>query len=429
MRRSHKGGNVLNPAVRCAVSRLSVSCLIWILVLSPALQAGTKEVKIETVPPSAQIEANGSVVCNSTPCSLQVPNYYFGGKHTAFSSHAVEPIRLRITKQGFAPKTFEITTGPIHWSNLNGVNLYDYYLVRSTQFTVQLEPLREFVGEKSPSESTFAPPAAAMSGENVVHAATPAIVRINGVNASGSGFFITQDGLVVTNAHVVRNEKSVTVTMSNGRSVESSTIYTDEDRDLAFVKVSGANYPVLKLNVQPPNPGADVIAIGSPLSDLLTNSVTKGVVSGIRQGDHGTWIQTDTAMNPGNSGGPLLNFSGEVVGVNTMKIVEQGVSGINFSLASLEIANLLSSRFGTSLNKSAAAAPALVTVSISSTPNGAEIEVDGAFLGDTPAEVPLAVGERTLKITKRGYKAFEKKLQVLPGGKQAISADLEQVSP
>jgi S1-C subfamily serine protease len=134
-------------------------------------------------------------------------------------------------------------------------------------------------------------------------------------------------------------------------------------------------------------------------------------------------------MNPGNSGGPLLNFSGEVVGVNTMKIVEQGVSGINFSLASLEIANLLSSRFGTSLNKSAAAAPALVTVSISSTPNGAEIEVDGAFLGDTPAEVPLAVGERTLKITKRGYKAFEKKLQVLPGGKQAISADLEQVSP
>lgn len=122
-------------------------------------------------------------------------------------------------------------------------------------------------------------------------------------------------------------------------------------------------------------------------------------------------------------------MSGEVVGVNTMKIVEPDVSGINFSLASSEIADLMRTRFGTSLTAPVVTSPALSTVTIISTPAGADIEVDGAFLGNTPAEVPLAVGERTLRITKRGYKQLERKLQVVSGGKQTISADLEQNSP
>jgi S1-C subfamily serine protease len=307
------------------------------------------------------------------------------------------------------------------------VNLYDYYLVNSTEFTIRLDPVHEFVGESQPKDSSVAPQlTATMPTESIVHDATPAIVRISGSYGSGSGFFITSDGLVVANAHVVRRESSVTVTMSNGKSLGSSTIYVDEDRDLAFVKIPGTNYPKLKLKIPPPNPGADVIAIGSPLSEQLTNSVTKGVVSGVRHGEHGIWIQTDTAMNPGNSGGPLLNASGEVVGVNTMKIVEQGVSGINFSLASSEIADLLSTRFGTSLNQMAGTTAVQVMVAISSTPAGADIEVDGAFLGNTPAEVPLVVGERMIKITKKGYKGFERRLQVVQGGKQTVSVDLEQ---
>ncbi len=141
-----------------------------------------------------------------------------------------------------------------------------------------------------------------------------------------------------------------------------------------------------------------MIAIGSPVSDQLTNSVTKGVVSGVRHGNHGTWIQTDTALNPGNSGGPLLNTSGEVVGVNTMKLVDSDVTGINFSLASAEVADLLRIRFGTPATQPLAAAPSLSTVSITSTPAGADIEVDGVFLGNTPSELPLAVGDRTVKM-------------------------------
>lgn len=269
------------------MSRLRVSLYILALLFPAVTLAGTKDVKVETVPSGAQVEENGSIVCK-TPCTLKVPSYYFGKKHTAFSSHGIEPIRLRITKEGFAPKSLDITTRPIHATNLYGNHLYDYYLVTTTQFTIQLNPVHEFVGDSQRNESPVSvQSSAALPTERIVHDVSPAVVRISGSRGAGSGFFITSDGLIVTNAHVVRSESSVTVTLSNGKSLESSAIYVDEDRDLAFVKIPGSTYPKLNLKILPPNPGADVIAIGSPLSEQLTNSVTKGVVSGIRHGDHG----------------------------------------------------------------------------------------------------------------------------------------------
>ena len=81
--------------------------------------AGDKSVQLETIPAGAQVEVNGSVTC-TTPCSIKVPGYYFGKKRTAFSSHGVEPIRVRRTKDGYVPKTVELTTGPLHWHNLYG---------------------------------------------------------------------------------------------------------------------------------------------------------------------------------------------------------------------------------------------------------------------------------------------------------------------
>jgi hypothetical protein len=81
---------------------------------------------------------NGSVTC-VTPCSIKVPAYYFGAKHTSFSPHGVEPIRVTLTKQGYASKTADLTTGPIHWRRAQS---YDYYLMSSDHFTFQLEAVR-----------------------------------------------------------------------------------------------------------------------------------------------------------------------------------------------------------------------------------------------------------------------------------------------
>ena len=120
--------------------RLGAICAVSVALSFSSLHAlaSDKSVSIETIPAGAQVEVNGSVTC-ITPCSIKVPAYYFGTKHTALSSHGVEPIRVRLTKEGYVPKSVELTTGPIHWTSLNGANGYDYYLISSEHFTFQLD--------------------------------------------------------------------------------------------------------------------------------------------------------------------------------------------------------------------------------------------------------------------------------------------------
>ncbi len=101
---------------------------------------------------------NGSVTC-VTPCSIMVPGYYFGMKHTAVSSHGAEPFRVRLTKEGYVPKSVELTNGPIHWSSLSGAHGYDYYLISSEHFTF-------------PLDAVVAAPAAAPSPEPKIPAPT-----------------------------------------------------------------------------------------------------------------------------------------------------------------------------------------------------------------------------------------------------------------
>jgi serine protease Do len=164
--------------VRCAMSRLRFFALAAILNLPAIGVAGTKDVKIETVPSGAQVEVNGSITC-TTPCSIKVPSYYFGEKHTAFSSHGVEPIRLRITKVGYAQKTLDITTGPLHWTNLNGYHLYDYYLVTTTTFAIQLNPVHDFTGESPANESA---PMVSIGSDNLSRSYCPQLHSSNCTN-------------------------------------------------------------------------------------------------------------------------------------------------------------------------------------------------------------------------------------------------------
>ncbi len=160
--------------------------------------ASDKSVLIETIPAGAQVDMNGSVTC-ITPCSIKVPGYYFGVKHTALSSHGVEPVRLRLTKEGYVPKSVELTNGPIHWSSLNGAYGYDYYLITSERFTFQLDAVVAApVVAPSPEPKTSVPPSstaivvASPSGvspnQTVEFNVSPLVIR--GVATDSSGILV-----------------------------------------------------------------------------------------------------------------------------------------------------------------------------------------------------------------------------------------------
>ncbi len=153
----------------------------------------------------------------------------------------------------------------------------------------------------------------------------------------GSGFILTANGEIVTNAHVISGADEVTVTLKDGRTFKGKVMGEDTLTDVAVVKIQAQNLPTVKLgDSNQLKPGEWAIAIGNPLG--LDNTVTEGIISatGRTGGQVGApdkrvdFIQTDAAINPGNSGGPLLNAQGEVIGVNTAII--QDAQGIGFAI-------------------------------------------------------------------------------------------------
>ena len=155
--------------------------------------------------------------------------------------------------------------------------------------------------------------------------------------AQGSGFFISGDGYIVTNNHVVDHATEVTVTMSDGKTLEAKVIGVDEKTDLALLKVKGDSYPFVSFASKAPRVGDWVIAVGNPFG--LGGTVTAGIVSArgrdIGSGPYDDFLQIDAPVNHGNSGGPTFNTEGEVVGVNTAIFSPSGGSvGIGFAIAS-----------------------------------------------------------------------------------------------
>jgi S1-C subfamily serine protease len=169
--------------------------------------------------------------------------------------------------------------------------------------------------------------------EKLVGRAIPSIVQIRTPTGRGTGFLLNSPGLLLTNQHVVGSALSVKVDLYDGSTYTGRVLRRDANLDAALLKLEGGTPEVSGLPLCHTNAvrvGELVVAIGNPLA--LSNTVTQGIVSGFRRSHSRQMIQTDTAVNPGNSGGPLLNQHGTVIGIVTQKITTEGVEGLGFAL-------------------------------------------------------------------------------------------------
>ena len=165
----------------------------------------------------------------------------------------------------------------------------------------------------------------------------PMMPRDEGPHVSqGSGFVVSPDGYILTNAHVVDGAKEVTVKLTDKREFQAKVVGTDKPSDVAVLKISAKSLPVVRIgNPGAANVGEWVLAIGSPFG--FENSVTAGIVSAkarsLPDENYVPFIQTDVAVNPGNSGGPLFNMHGEVIGINSQIYSRSGgYQGLSFAI-------------------------------------------------------------------------------------------------
>ena len=178
---------------------------------------------------------------------------------------------------------------------------------------------------------TAAPAGTASAGastENVVAKVLPSVVTVRTPGGLGSAFAFGRPGQFITNLHVVQGYRQVILSSSGGVDAEGRVTATDSQHDLAAISAPIRPNPLLAAP-NAPKVGADVLSIGSPLG--LDGSVSKGIISAVdRRGNDGASIQTSIALNPGNSGGPLINTQGQVIGVNTS--IADASQGIGFAV-------------------------------------------------------------------------------------------------
>lgn len=174
----------------------------------------------------------------------------------------------------------------------------------------------------------------------IIEKSIPSVVTVRTDVAQGTGFIINPEGYIVTNAHVLQGGRTVYVIDSNHDNINAELIGYDIEFDIAILKIKGEHKYLELSDSDKIQIGEKVIAIGNPLG--LQFSVSEGIVSAInRPGPNGlqVYIQTDAALNPGNSGGPLINKKGEVVGINNFKI--GGGESLGFALESNTLSEVI----------------------------------------------------------------------------------------
>ena len=160
------------------------------------------------------------------------------------------------------------------------------------------------------------------------------VVIVKTPSGFGTGFFVSSNGYILTNRHVVGRRTSVTIEFRSGKVTHGAVVKRNAKHDLALIKLNGSNFSWLKLaQEEDVKVGNDVMAIGTPKG--LSWSVSKGIVSAVRDIDDVRVIQTDAAINAGNSGGPLIDLAtGKVIGINTFGYRKDIAEGLNFAVSS-----------------------------------------------------------------------------------------------
>ena len=187
--------------------------------------------------------------------------------------------------------------------------------------------------------------------EKVIDAVVSISCTVPGGNATGTGVILSTDGHIVTNAHVVEDARAIQVILTDGRTLDATLIGADRISDLAVLEIKADNLVAAQLGDSSVlRVGDVVVAIGDPLGIAFRGTMTDGIVSAINRnvtvdGRVMNLIQTNAALNSGNSGGPLINCYGQVIGINTMKIGDSvssaGVEGLGFAIPSATVSHIV----------------------------------------------------------------------------------------
>jgi trypsin-like peptidase/PEGA domain-containing protein len=405
--------------------------LLALLVLPPlsAGRARAATLTITSSPPGATVEIDG-VIVGTTPFQMKVPGGYFHKTRTVFGQTLQHEMTLRIYKDGYTAQDLRLTEGPFTWISLNGRTEGHYWLLKANHIEAQLQPASvAFTGrvKRTDARASETNVGAELPIQQIVENAIPAVVRLSSPEGWGTGFLITDTGVIATNRHVVEGRNSMTVRLSNGTQLLGKVIYTSPagGPDAALVKVDGSGYPFLPLaDSSEVHPGETVITIGNPERGM-PDTVTKGIVSAVGRdplAGSGTWVQTDAPINPGNSGGPLLDSRGAVVGINTLLMrdpenPEATLHGMSFAQSSKDLLEILERFYPRTRDSSEPVAASPPTghgnVAISCDVAGAEIYVDGKFVGQTPSTLELASGTHHIEVKSEGKRGWERDLEVL----------------
>lgn len=384
---------------------------------------GKDHLTISSQPPGAIVEIDG-VVVGKTPYTTEIPSGYLRGTKAVFGKLLRHQMHVKLSLNGFFSTEADLATGPTPWVGLIGTYRGDYWTLKSDTFNFALEEAAtSFSGTVQAiiSRASLVSLGAALSTEEIVKRASPAVLYLSGPEETGSGFLITDTGVAVTSAHVTGDQDSITAIGGTGQRFQCKVVYVDPVLDIALLKLEGEGFPNLRLAaIQTVQPGSTVVAIGTP-SNGFQNSVSRGVISGIgvMKNEPGLWIQTDTALNPGNSGGPLLNQFGDVVGINTKRDFfssdGRALQGIGFALSSSDLIAVVHMFFPKIMQIEETQEPlsGKGRVLIVSDSEGADIYIDGKLVGETPATFSLSSGQHKIEVKDQTGRVWQRDLEIL----------------